>query len=85
MKTVKLITACLLMSASICFVAPLQAAPKPKPMPTAQERLPVGVPVPGKPGLVYSPYARGKIMDVEGFKHGTIVMCPYTARKFRVP
>ena len=85
MKTLKLITAGFLLSASVCFVAPLHAAPKPKPTPTAQEKLPVGVPVSGKPGLVYSPYAKGKIMSVQGYKHGEVVLCPYTARKFRVP
>jgi hypothetical protein len=84
-KTLKLITSCLVLTASMCFVAPLQAAPKPKPTPTAQEKLPVAVPVPGKPALVYSPYAKGKIMDVSPYKHGEIVLCPYTARKFRVP
>ena len=57
----------------------------PKPTPTAQEKLPFGIPVPGKPGLVYSPYAKEKIIDVSGYKHGQLVLCPYTARKFRVP
>jgi hypothetical protein len=84
-KTLKLITSCLLLSASMCFVAPLRAAPAPKPPPTAQENLPFGIPVPKHPFLVYSPYAKGKIMDVEGFKHGEVVICPYSARKFRVP
>jgi hypothetical protein len=75
----------LVFAALLIYAAPLHAGPKPKTMPTAQERLPVAVPVPGKPGLVYSPYAKGKIMDVEPFKHGEVVLCPYTARKFRVP
>jgi hypothetical protein len=95
-KTLKLITSCLLLSASMCFVAPLHAAPKPRPTPTAQEKLPVAVPVPGKTGLVYSPYAKGKIIAVAGsvmghpdmhieYKHGEIVRWPYNGRMFRVP
>ncbi len=44
-----------------------------------------GIPVPGKPGLVYSPYAKGKIIDVSRFKHGDVVFCWYTAKMFRVP
>jgi hypothetical protein len=59
--------------------------------------LPVAIPVPGKPGLVYSPYAKGKYIAVEGpivvggrtvtirYKHGDVVVCPYTNKKFRVP
>ena len=79
----------------IC-TAPLHAAPKPKPTLTAQEKLPVAVPVPGMPGHVYSPYAKGKIIAVAGsvmghpdmhieYKHGEVVRCPYTGKKFRVP
>jgi hypothetical protein len=26
--------------------------------------------------LVYSPYAKGKIMSVEGYRHGEVVLCP---------
>ncbi len=44
-----------------------------------------GIPVPGKPGLVYSPYAKGKIIDVSPYKHGAVVLCPYSVRMFRVP
>src|SRR5262245_37636519 len=95
-KTLKVITSCFLLSASICFVAPLHAGPKPKTTPTAQEKLPVGIPVPGKPGLVYSPYANGKFIAVAGsvmghpnmhieYKHGEVVRCPYTGKMFRVP
>jgi len=71
---------------SIC-AASLQAAPTPTPKPrqTVQAQLPVARPVPGKPGLVYSPYAKGKIIAVSIYKHGEVVMCPYTAKKFRVP
>jgi hypothetical protein len=60
--------------------------PTPKPAPNAQADLPVGVPVLGKPGLVYSPYAKEKMIFVRApFKHGQVVLCPYTAKKFRVP
>ena len=47
--------------------------------------MPVGIPVPGKPGLVYSPYAKGKIMNVSIYKRGEVVLCPYTAKPFRAP
>jgi len=76
-----------LAAVSMCAAAPLLAAPTPTPKPkaTAQSQLPVARPVPGKPGLVYSPYARGKIMSVSIYKHGEIALCPYTGRKFRAP
>src|SRR5260370_21868736 len=82
----------------LIFTAPLQAAPTPTPKPvrTAQAQLPVARPVPGMPGHVYSPYAKGKIIAVSGsvmghpemrieYKHGEVVKCPYTGKKFRVP
>ena len=70
--------------------------PTPKPAPNAEAHLPVAHSVPGKPGLVYSPYAKGKVIAVAGgvmgipnarieFKHGEVVVCPYTGKKFRVP
>jgi hypothetical protein len=46
---------------------------------------PFGIPVPGKPGLVCSPYAKGKIIDVSRFKRGDVAFCWYTAKMFRVP
>jgi hypothetical protein len=72
-------------TALLMCAAPLHAGPKAKASPSAQAQLPVGVPVPGKPGLVYSPYAKGKIMNVSIYKHGEVVLCPYTAKPFRVP
>ena len=63
----------------------------------SQVQLPVGTFVPGKPDLVYSPYATGKIIAVAGridvgerttmirFNHGEVILCPYTLKKFRVP
>jgi len=81
----------------IC-AAPVHAAPTPTPKPTrtAQAQLPVARSVPGMPGHVYSPYAKGKIIAVSGsvmghpemrieYKHGEVVVCPYTGKKFRVP
>src|SRR5882757_993519 len=46
---------------------------------------PYGIPVPGKPHLVESPYSPGKYIDVEGFPPGTEVKDPYTDKIFLVP
>jgi hypothetical protein len=46
---------------------------------------PYATPVPGKVGHVYSPFASGREVDVNGFPPGTEVRCPYTKRIFRVP
>jgi hypothetical protein len=46
---------------------------------------PYGIPVPGKPHLVESPYSPGKYVDVEGFPPGTEVKDPYTQKIFLVP
>ena len=46
---------------------------------------PYGIPVPGKPHVVESPYSPGKYIDVEGFPPGTEVKDPYTGKIFRVP
>jgi hypothetical protein len=63
---------------------PIDTPPAPKP--SAKEDLPYGIPVVGKKGYVYSPFAedRGQV-DVEGLKRGTRVKCPYTGKHFRVP
>lgn len=70
---------------------PAEAPPTSNPEPTkppvaVKEDLPYGIPVVGKKGMVYSPYApeKGQV-DVDGFKRGTRVECPYTAKHFRVP
>jgi hypothetical protein len=57
---------------------PLSALPQNVPPKTAE-------PVPGKPGRVFSPYAKGKEVDVTGFESGLEVRCPYSQRVFLVP
>ena len=48
--------------------------------------IPVGEPVQGRPGYVYSPYAAPKrIVDVREFRAGEEVRCPITLKSFFVP
>jgi hypothetical protein len=48
--------------------------------------LPVGTAVPGKPGLVMSPFAPDSgYVDVTGFPPGTEVEDPYTGKIFLTP
>jgi len=65
------------------------AAPPPPtaaaPTKVAKGDYPYGIPVPGKPHLVESPYSPGKYIDVEGFPPGTEVKDPYTDKIFLVP
>lgn len=57
-----------------------------EPTATDPEQLPFGIPVPGRPGTVYSPYDRtAGFVDVSGMAPGTVVTDPYTGNKFRVP
>jgi hypothetical protein len=49
------------------------------------EQLPNGIPIPGKPGFVQSPYDPKFIIDVRGFPPGTLVNDPNTNKPFRVP
>lgn len=67
-------------------VTPPVQNPPPTPKPAVREDLPYGIPVVGKKGMVYSPYApeKGQV-DVDGYKRGTRVECPYTNKHFRVP
>lgn len=60
-----------------------------KAAPNASEQkaeLAYGTPVPGKPGLVTSPFAPDKgYVDVTGFPPGTAVEDPYTGKVFLTP
>jgi hypothetical protein len=49
--------------------------------------LPYGIPVPGRKGMVTSPYTPedGKYVDVTGFASGSIIKDPYTGKFFLVP
>ena len=49
--------------------------------------LPYGVPVPGRKGMVTSPYTPedGKYIDVTDFASGSVVKDPYTGKFFLVP
>jgi hypothetical protein len=48
--------------------------------------MPYGVPVPGRPGFVTSPYAPTVgLVDVRGFPSGTEVKDPYTGKLFLTP
>lgn len=53
--------------------------------PSGREDLPVGTPVVGRPGIVYSPYYTTGVVDVSGMPSGQKVRCPYTQKIFRVP
>ena len=61
------------------------APPTAAPTKVATGDYPYGIPVPGKPHLVESPYSPGKYVDVEGFPPGTEVKDPYTDKIFLVP
>ena len=51
----------------------------------AKGSVPHGIPVPGKPDLVETPFSPGKYVDVSPFAPGTEVRDPYTGDIFRVP
>jgi len=61
------------------------SAPAPAASPTAKGDYAYGVPVPGKPGFVRSPYSPDKMTDVRGYAPGTEVKDPYTGKIFLVP
>ena len=68
---------------------PQEAAAPPAPTAMATQAQkgdhPYGIPVPGKPHVVESPFSPGKYVDVEGFPPGTEVKDPYTGKIFLVP
>jgi len=52
----------------------------------AKEDMPYGIPVPGRKGMVTSPYLpEGNYIDVSAFAPGSAVKDPYTGKLFRVP
>ncbi len=64
---------------------PLNPASQP-PVRSNEESLPYGTAIPGRPGLVNSPYAaKNQFVDVAGLKPGQEVKCPYSGKLFRVP
>jgi hypothetical protein len=78
------------------FSAQPFVVPTPSPQPSAshpsslnphpsEEPLPKGIPIPGKPGFVQSPYDAKFLIDVRGFPPGTLVIDPNTNKPFRVP
>ncbi len=62
-----------------------QSAPAPVAPSTVKGDYPYGVPVPGKPGFVHSPFSPDKMTDVRGYAPGTEVKDPYTGKIFLVP
>ncbi|MDR1191192.1 MAG: hypothetical protein LBK60_05945 [Verrucomicrobiales bacterium] len=68
----------------------LQPKPWSRPAPvspnTTQPKYPVAKPVPGKQGVVFSPYApyAGEV-DVREYQPGQPVLCPFTGKPFIVP
>jgi len=70
-----------------------QAAPTPVALPAsaapaekAKGDMPYGIPVPGRKGMVTSPYLpEGNYVDVSAFVPGSAVKDPYTGKIFRVP
>ena len=63
-------------------VLPASAVPAGK----AKGDMPYGIPVPGRKGMVASPYLpEGNYVDVSAFAPGSAVKDPYTGKIFRVP
>jgi hypothetical protein len=57
-----------------------------RPTPANLAQYPHGIPVPGKPGFVKSPYAPSKgYVDVRRYRTGAGVKCPFTGKTFIVP
>jgi hypothetical protein len=65
---------------------PSAATSTPTPAASNAGTIPFGVPVPGKPGFVVSPYSQGSgYVDVRGFPPNTEVKDPYSGKTFLVP
>jgi hypothetical protein len=65
--------------------SPTPGLATPTPTPSTTGRLPYGVPVPGKPGFVTSPYDQSGYVDVRGFPPNSEVRDPYSGKIFLVP
>ena len=64
----------------------VQKASAAPPVHGKRQDAPYGIPVPGKPGFVTSPFAPdGGFVDVRGFQPGTEVKDPYTGKIFLTP
>ena len=76
-------------------IPPAPVSPGPRVVPIEKRRFtaapvgeystPLAVPVPGSPGVVYSPFRRTKYVDVKGLPPGSFAKDPYCGRAFRVP
>jgi hypothetical protein len=65
---------------------PTMLAASVAPAEKAKGDMPYGIPVPGRKGIVTSPYLpEGNYIDVSAFLPGTAVRDPYTGKMFRVP
>ena len=66
--------------------APTVLAASAAPPAKAKGDMPYGIPVPGRKGMVISPYLpEGNYIDVSAFLPGAAVRDPYTGKIFRVP
>jgi len=63
---------------------PVEPTPPARPGPATLD-LPYATPVPGKEGLVTSPYSSQGYVDVKGMPPGTMAKCPYTGKIFLAP
>lgn len=64
---------------------PVRPASAP-PIKNSKRDIPYGIPVPGRPGFVTSPYSpKSGYVDVRGFPSGTEVKDPYSGKIFLTP
>ena len=67
-------------------VAPTVTVLRASAVPQAKGDMPYGIPVPGRKGIVTSPYLpEGNYIDVSAFPAGSAVKDPYTGKIFLVP